>query len=131
MALPKNPGVQPIGICEVVRLIVAKAVISITRLDILEAVGSCQLCAGHIAGVKVAIHAIRSSFGGDSGLGVLLVGTSNAFSSLKCSVALCDIQHICPILAPFTIKCYWNPSNLFLEVLPSCLKRRQLKGTLL
>ena len=113
VALPKNPGVRPIGICEVVRRINTKAVISITRLDILEAVGSHQLCAGHIAGVEAAIHAIRSSFSSDSVEGVLLVDASNAFNSLNRSVALHNIQHVCPILAPFLINSYRNPSNLF------------------
>ena len=34
IALDKNPGVRPIGVCEVVRRIVAKAILSIIREDI-------------------------------------------------------------------------------------------------
>jgi hypothetical protein len=44
IALNKDPGVRPIGICEVVRRIVAKAVLSVTRHDILDSAGSLQLC---------------------------------------------------------------------------------------
>lgn len=42
IALNKNPGVRPIGITEMVRRIIAKAILSITRLDILEAAGPLQ-----------------------------------------------------------------------------------------
>ena len=45
IALDKNPGVRPIGICEVTRHIISKAVLSILRVDIQEAAGSIQLCA--------------------------------------------------------------------------------------
>ena len=73
VALNKSLGVCPIGICETVRRIIAKAVLSITCLDILEATGSLQLCAGHITGVEAAVHAVRSAFGRTSAEGVLLV----------------------------------------------------------
>ena len=41
--------VRPIGICEVTRRIISKAVLSILRVDIQEAAGSIQLCAGQIS----------------------------------------------------------------------------------
>ena len=44
--LDKNPGVRPIGVGEVLRRIIGKAVISIIKPDILESAGSLQLCAG-------------------------------------------------------------------------------------
>ena len=42
IALNKCPGVHPIGVGEVVRRIIAKAVLSIVKLDVLEAAGSLQ-----------------------------------------------------------------------------------------
>ena len=86
--LNKNPGVRPIGVCETVRRIIAKAILSITRLDILEACGPLQLCVGHCAGVEAAIHTIRSSFNDESVQGVLLIDASNVFNSLNRNVAL-------------------------------------------
>ena len=110
--LNKNPGVRPIGVCETVRRIIAKAILSITRLDILEACGPLQLCVGHCAGVEAAIHTIRSSFNDESVQGVLLIVASNAFNSLNHNVALQNIQKLCPILAPFSINCYRSHTDL-------------------
>ena len=56
------PGVRPIGVCEAARRIIAKAVLSTFREDILEASGALQLCGGQVARVEAAIHAIRSCF---------------------------------------------------------------------
>ena len=98
IALDKNPGVRPIDICETVRQIVSKAVLPVTRLDVLEAVGALQLCAGQIAGVEAGIHAVRSSFNDESTEGVLLVDASNDFNSLNRNVALHNIWHLCPAL---------------------------------
>ena len=50
IALDKNPGVHPIGICETARRIISKAVLFVIRDDIQQAAGSIQLCAGQIAG---------------------------------------------------------------------------------
>ena len=69
--LNKNPGVRPIGICETVRRIVGKAVLSMTKADIQSAVGPLQLCAGHDAGCEAAIHAMREIFDVEETEGVL------------------------------------------------------------
>ena len=46
----KCPGVRPIGVGEVVRRIIGKAVLATVKMDILEATGPLQLCAGQDAG---------------------------------------------------------------------------------
>ena len=73
IALEKNPGVRPIGIGETPRRIIAKAVLSVTRDDIQNAAGSVQLCAGQIAGVEAAVHAVQKSFQQDETEAALLV----------------------------------------------------------
>ena len=60
-------------------------------MDVREASVSLQLCAGHIAGIEVTIHAVRTAFSEDSAEGVLLVDVSNAFNSLNRSVTLQNI----------------------------------------
>ena len=92
IALDKNPGVRPIGVCEVMRRIVAKAVLVILRDDIQEAAGSHQLCAGQLSGAEAAVHAVRKVFEEGSTEAVLLVDASNAFNSLNRLVALHNIR---------------------------------------
>ena len=68
---------------------------------------------GHSAGVEAAIHTMRSSFDDELTQGLLLVDASNAFNSLNRSVALQNINNICPVLATFSINCYRAPTDLF------------------
>ena len=113
IALNKNPGVRPVGVCETMRRIVAKAALMIIRQDILEVSGSAQLCAGQLAGVEAAVHAVRLLFCDESSAGVLLVDTSNAFNSLNRTTTLHNILHLCPAFASLAINCYRHPSSLF------------------
>ena len=54
--LDKCPGVRPIGIGEVHRRIIAKAILVMLKQDILEASGPLQVCAGQESGCEAAIH---------------------------------------------------------------------------
>ena len=49
--LRKQLGVRPIGIGEVLRLSLSKAILYILQEDIIEAAESLQLCAGHECGI--------------------------------------------------------------------------------
>ena len=60
IALNKNPGVRPIGVCETIRRIIAKAVLSVTGADIQDAAGTVQLCAGQKSGTEAAVHALSA-----------------------------------------------------------------------
>jgi len=114
IALAKNPGVQPIGVCEVLRRIVAKAVLFILRDNIQEAAGARQLCAGQLSGVEVAVHAVQKVFEDENTEAVLLVDTSNAFNSLNCLVALHNVREVCPPLA-ILINTYRSPASLLVS----------------
>ena len=59
IALDKCPGVQPIGIGEVFRQIVGKAIMSVIGVEIQQSAGSLQLCAGQPSGCEAAIHTPR------------------------------------------------------------------------
>ena len=83
IALDNIPGVYPIGIYEVIRRIIAKAILSITSGDIQDAAGSLQLCAGQMSGTKAAVHAMNVAFQDENCEAVLLVDASNAFNSLS------------------------------------------------
>ena len=58
VALDKNPGVRPIGVCEVTRRIISKAILFVIKGDIQDSAGSRQLCGGQIAGIEAAVHSV-------------------------------------------------------------------------
>ena len=62
IALDKCPGLHPIGIGEVLRRIMGKAVMSVFKRDVIESAGYEHLCAGIEAWCEVAIHATRDLF---------------------------------------------------------------------
>ena len=115
IALDKCPGIRPIGICETGRRVIAIAVLQATRADILDAAGSLQLCAGQIAGIGAAVHAMREAFLKEGTEAVLLVDASNAFNSLNREAALHNIRHICPTLSTILINVYREATDLFVD----------------
>ena len=121
IALDKRPGVRPIGVGEVLRRIVAKAVLYITNMDILKAAGDHQLCAGHVSGCEAGVHAMTDIQEDDQTETVLLVDASNAFNSLNREAAMRNIQSLCPPLAKIVVNTYRNNAPLFIdgEVIPS------------
>ena len=94
--LNKNPGVRPIGIGEVPRRIIAKAILKVVENDVQSAAGPLQTCAGHEAGVEAAVHAMKTIHFNECNEGLLLVDASNAFNSLNRIAALHNIQQTCP-----------------------------------
>ena len=111
----EKTGVHPIGVCEVARHITSKAVHSILRVDIQEAAGSIQLCAGQISGTKAAMHAIHDSFHSAQCEAVLLLDANNAFNSLNHEVALRNIESPCPSFAAILINTYHAATELFVD----------------
>ena len=90
--LDKNPGVRPIGIGDVPRRILAKAILYCIGDDIAVAAGPLQVCAGQVAGCKAAIHAMRDLYCDDRSEAALLVDASNAFNSVNRQAALHNIS---------------------------------------
>ena len=115
IALDKNPGVRPIGIGETPRRIIAKAVLTVTRGDIQDTAGSVQLCAGQIAGVEAAVHAVQDCFQQEGTEAVLLVDASNAFNSLNRDAALHNIRFLCPSISTMLINTHRVPTELFID----------------
>ena len=66
--IPLNKGegaLRPIGIGELKRRIGGKAIMSIVNLDVQQAAGVTNLCAGQSGGVEAAVHSMRDEFSAD------------------------------------------------------------------
>ena len=112
--LDKQPGIRPIGIGEVLRRIMGKAVVMLLKPDILDSVGPLQLSAGQEGGCEAACHAMSDIFEEEACQGVLLIDATNAFNSLNRTTALLNIRHTCPEFSVYLINTYRRPSKLFL-----------------
>ena len=112
--LDKNPGLRPIGVGEVLRRIAGKVIVSHLKEDVIQSVGSLQVCAGQDAGCESLIHAMRTIYEDQSAEAVLLVDASNAFNSINRNVFLHNVEVICPSIARYVKNCYSFNSRLFI-----------------
>ena len=113
--LDKNPGIRPIGIGEVLRRIISKAVTSTLKEDIIGAAGLLQTCSGLEGGIEAAIHAMNKAFNLSQSEALLLVDATNAFNSINRKVALHNVHRICPSFHRFLLNSYQAPVKLFLS----------------
>ena len=111
--LDKNPAVRPIGICEAVRRIIGKAVMTV-KGEVFEAAGPLQLCAGQEAGAEAAVHAMKAVFKDAATGTILFVDASNAFNNLNRKVVFLNTRFICPAIATILINCYRHHTVLFI-----------------
>ena len=105
---------RPIGVGEVLRRIMGKCVMKVTKPDVIDASGSVQVCAGHKSGSQAAIHVMWELFEHDNSDAVLLIDVSNAFNSLNRAAALHNIRVLCPSIATYAINTYREPARLFI-----------------
>ena len=100
---------------EILRRIIGKAIAWDLEPDFKVAASPIQVCAGHQASAKSAIHAMCSTFQEENTEGVLLIDASNVFlNSLNRQVALHNIQILCPRASLILINTYRFPSRLFI-----------------
>ena len=111
--LDKNPGLRPIGVGEVLRRIPGKVIVSYLIEDVIQSVGSLQVCAGQDAGCESLIHAMRTICEDQSAEAVLLVDTSSAFNSINRNVFFHNAEVICPSIVGYVKNCYSVNSRLF------------------
>jgi hypothetical protein len=123
VALDKCPGVRPIGIGEVPRRIIAKAILSVVSEDIQQVAGVLQCCAGQKGGCEAAIHAMQSMASKEETEGVLLIDAENAFNSLNRMNAMANIQALCPSLAKIVINTYRTSTDLYIQ--GECIKSEE------
>ena len=110
--LDKCPGVRPIGVGEVLRRIIGKAIGWVLKDDITESAGPLQASGGLKGGAEAAIHSMRTIFNNTNTEAVILVDASNAFNALNRQVALHNVQITCPHFATILINTYRYSSRL-------------------
>ena len=118
--LDKDPGssvpaIRPIGIGEVLRRIMGKAVTQHLSGDIQHACGTLQTSTGIEAGVEATVHAMKKIFDDEGSDIVMLVDADNAFNRLNREAALANIEHTCTPFARYIRNTYHRPSKLFLD----------------
>ena len=96
LPLDKDPGLRPIGIGEVLRRVLGKAVTSVLRGDLQDCAGSQQWCVGQDGGVEANIHGLKAIFQEEETHGVIQVDARNAFNTINRKVLLKNIGIICP-----------------------------------
>ena len=110
-----NCGIRPIGIGEVLRRIMAKAVSRILRRDIQNTTGTIQTCTGVDSGIESTIHAMAKAYSDDTTEALLLVDAENAFNNLNRKTALENVKSLCPSFYTFLNNSYKSPSNLYVS----------------
>ena len=90
--LNKNPGIRPIGIGEILRRIIRKAICWVLNPEIQKAAGPLHASTGLKGGAEAAIHVMRDIFEAEETDGIILVDASNAFNSLNRKVALHNVN---------------------------------------
>ena len=108
-------GIRPIGIGEVIKRVIGRAVMWHLKPDVMEAAGPIQACSGLRSGCEAAIHAMRDVFSRPETECVLLVDATNAFNCMNRSVALHNVRYVCPPLSKYLHNTYSNSVNLFLR----------------
>ena len=93
--LDKNPCLRPIGIDEVLRRIIGKAVNNVLGNDLKSVAGGLQLCVGQEGGAEAGIHGMREIFEDDDTEGLIQVDANNAFNTLNRAVLLHNIKYLC------------------------------------
>ena len=113
--LNKCPGVRPIGVGEVLRRIIGKAVMRIVRPDVVRAAGSLQVCAGLEGVCAAAVHAMHEIVRNEATEGILLVDAANTFNNLNRKATLHNMKFICPALATVLNNTYQPPTRMFVS----------------
>jgi hypothetical protein len=107
-------GVRPIGIGEIPRRIIGKAIMVVLKGEVAQAAGATQVCAGQEGGIDAAIHSMTELWEKFSTDCLLLIDASNAFNRLRRATALWNIRFICPSLGIILINLYRRPARLFI-----------------
>ena len=78
----------------------------VTKEEVLDAIGSLQVCTGLRIGSEAAVHSMHFRFEEEETDAVLLIDSSNAFNALNRVAALHNIRVLCRPIATYAIMQY-------------------------
>ena len=114
-ATSEIPAIRPIGVGEVLRRIVGRAVTQHLNEDVQLACGTLQTAAGISSGIEATVHAVKDIFEDDGTDAVILVDADNAFNRLNRKVALHNLSYTCPSIACFLQNSYSSDAYLYTQ----------------
>ena len=109
IALVKQPGIEPVGVGETWRRMMAKCLLRVSGPEAKAACGTTQLAGVLEAGIEGAIHTMRvlwDEHKKEEDWGFLLIDTRNAFNEENRTAMLWVIRHEWPSGEKFTFNCY-------------------------
>ena len=114
VALSKSDDrTRPIGIGEVFRRIICKAILSVIKPQIRTDIGLHNLCGGQPGGIEALVHRMRDQFETLGAEAILLVDAENAFQTLNRRATLHNARYLCPNFAVALSNIYRSPSRQF------------------
>lgn len=118
IALKKGSGIRPVGVGEIWRRIMAKALIKVTGHEATTACGVDQLCSGLSCGIEGGIAAAKElwrSQSDDEDWGYLTIDAKNAFNELSRVQMLWSVRHLWPSASRYIYNCYKGWAQLVLR----------------
>jgi len=109
IGLDKCPGVQPVGIGELLMWLCSKLVIHVAGKDVTQSCSTDQVCGSLKAGMEGAVHVMWTlwdNFGDGKEWGLLLVDARNAFNKINRKGMLWNIHHLWARGSCFAFNCY-------------------------
>ena len=92
-------GIRPIGVGEVLRRLMCKSILAVTKQDLQDACGAVQTASGVSGGCEAAAHSLQSLWDKPETEVIFLVDARNAFNSMGRARALRSARIHCPTLA--------------------------------
>jgi hypothetical protein len=108
-------GIRPLGIGEVLRRLICKAILAVTKGDLQDACSPRQLACGLPGGCEAAAHTLQTLWEGDSTQVVILGDAGNAFNRLNRKAAILAARRRCPTMAVAFYNFYGSKGRLLLS----------------
>ena len=115
VALDKCPRLRPIGLGEVLRRIIERAISSCVDVAVRLIGKLCRLCLRRTARIEHAICSLSSAFETDETEALLLIAATNASDFLNRATTLANVKILSTSPCPSLMNSYSIPFKLFID----------------